>query len=197
MKKMTQLIGSGLVCLAAAGCAADAQESGAPSGASNQPFAGKKVLVAYYSYSGNTQAVARQIAQAVNGDLFEIQTKQSYPAAYNDLTAQAKQEINAGFTPELTAQVPQMAQYEVVFIGSPNWWGTYAPAVKSFLAQYDFTGKTLVPFFTNGGGGMQHCESDMHAQLPGAHFLKGVSFPGRASGANEKDLQNWLRQLAQ
>ena len=197
MKKMTQLIYSGMMFLSVAACSADPGETGS-SAASAQPqptFAGKKVLVAYYSYSGNTQAVARQIAQATGGDLFAIETVQTYPERYNDLTAQAKREINAGFMPELKAQVPQMETYDVVFIGSPNWWGTYAPAVKTFLSQYDFGGKKLVPFFTHGGGGMQRCESDMKAQLPQAQFLPAAAFPGRTSGADPQKLQSWLEKL--
>ena len=198
MNKFTQLLGSGLLitCAACGNPSADTGTSTAAQPAVN-PFEGKKVLVAYYSHSGNTQAVARQIAQTVGGDLFAIETVQTYPDAYNQLTAQAKKEIRAGFMPELKNTVPNMAQYEVVFIGSPNWWGTYAPAVKSFLAQYDFSGKQLVPFFTHGGGGMQNCESDMHKQLPQAHFLQAATFPGRSRGADEKQLANWLNKLLQ
>ena len=199
MKKITRLICSGMMFLSAAACGTDSGETGssAPKIQTQQAFAGKKVLVAYYSYSGNTQAVARQIAQATGGDLFAIETVQTYPERYNDLTAQAKREINAGFMPELKATVPQLETYDVVFIGSPNWWGTYAPAVKTFLSQYNFSGKKLVPFFTHGGGGMQRCESDMKAQLPQAQFLPAAAFPGRASGADAEKLNRWLSKLAQ
>ena len=198
MKRFTQLIGSGMMMMfSAAACGSPADETGGSSQPAVTPFAGKKVLVAYYSHSGNTRAVAQQIAQAVGGDLFAVETVQTYPDAYNQLTAQAQQEIRAGFMPELKDTVPNMAQYDVVFIGSPNWWGTYAPAVKSFLAQYDFSGKQLVPFFTHGGGGMQHCESDMHTQLPQAKFLPAATFPGGSSGANAAQLAAWLNKLAQ
>lgn len=198
MNKFTQLLGSGLLitCAACSNPSADAGTGAAAQPAGN-PFEGKKVLVAYYSHSGNTQAVAQQIARATGGELFRIETVQIYPDAYNRLVEQAQQEIQSGVLPELKTTVPNMAQYEVVFIGSPNWWGTYAPAVKSFLAQYDFSGKQLVPFFTHGGGGMQNCESDMHAQLPQAHFLQAVTFPGRSGGADADKLAGWLNKLAQ
>ena len=199
MKRFTHLIWSGMMMFSAAACGNPPADTGSATAATpaEKPFAGKKVLVAYYSHSGNTQAVARQIAQATGGELFRIETVQSYPDAYNQLTDQAKKEIRAGFMPELKNAVPNMAQYDVVFIGSPNWWGTYAPAVKSFLAQYDFAGKQLVPFFTHGGGGMQNCESDMHAQLPQAVFLRATSFPGRSRGADEEQLTGWLNKLGQ
>lgn len=160
-----------------------------------RPLAGKKVLVAYYSYSGNTAAVAKQIAAATGGTLFDIQTVQTYPEVYNQLTAQAKKEIADGYKPELKTKVTDMAQYDVVFVGSPNWWGTYAPAVASFLAQYDFTGKTVVPFFTHGGGGMQNCERDMKKQLFGVNVAEGITFSGRSGGAPEKALAAWLGKL--
>lgn len=155
----------------------------------------KKILVAYYSYSGNTAAVARQIARQTGGTLFEITTDHAYPSAYRPMTEQAKKEIQDGFLPALSSSVPDMAQYDMVFVGSPDWWGTYAPAVRSFLAAYDFKGKTVVPFFTNGGGGMQNCESDMKKQLAGVNVAEGITFPGRSSGAPEKALSAWLQQV--
>ena len=197
MTKIMKWVCSGMMFLSFTACGTNSGETGSSTVENTKSFAGKKVLVAYYSHSGNTQAVARQIARQTGGDLFAIETVQQYPSSYNALVEQAKQEIRNGFMPELKNKVPQMDQYDVVFIGSPNWWGTYAPAVKSFLSQYDFGQKNLVPFVTHGGGGMQNCESDMHRQLPRAHFLQGAAFPGRSSGADEKKLQNWLNKLAQ
>lgn len=196
MKKITHLIGSGLL-LTAAACSNPPADIGGSTPTNAQPFAGKKVLVAYYSHSGNTQAVAQQIARATGGELFRIETVQPYPDVYNRLVEQAQQEIQNGVLPELKTTVPDMAQYDVVFVGSPNWLGTYVPAVKSFLAQYDFSGKQLVPFFTHGGGGMQNCESDMHAQLPQAAFLPAGAFLGRSGGADADKLAGWLNKLAQ
>lgn len=155
----------------------------------------KKILIAYYSYSGNTKAVAEQIAKATGGTLFAITTPHQYPQAYNAMTAQAREEIRDGFKPELSSRVENMAQYDTVFIGSPNWWGTYAPAVAAFLAAYDFKGKTVVPFITHGGGGMQEGERDMKKQLPGVAFGQAMAFPGRSSGADEKTLAAWLARL--
>lgn len=84
-------------------------------------FAPKNILVAYYSYSGNTDAVAKQIAQATGATLFEITTNHQYPAEYSEHTAQVKKELQRGFKPTLTSKVKDMAQYDMVFVGSPNW----------------------------------------------------------------------------
>lgn len=149
MKKTNLLLAAFTACSMAA-CTPPAEA--ADGEASSAPAAPKKILVAYYSYSGNTEAVAKQIAGATGGTLFEITTPHQYPEAYNAMTAQAKKEIRDGFKPELSSKVEDFARYDMVFVGSPNWWGTYAPAVSAFLAAYDFNGKTVVPFFTHGGG---------------------------------------------
>ncbi len=197
MKKTISILFSGMLLFSAAACAKAPTEEGAALGGGVQEKAlnGKKVLVAYYSYSGNTRAVAEQIAKATGGDLFEIQTAVAYPSVYNELTAQAKKEIQAGFKPELKGKVADMAQYDIVFIGSPNWWGTYAPAVSAFLAGHNFEGKTVAPFFTHGGGGMQNCEADIKKQLSGVNITEAVTFSGRSSGAPAKALAQWLGKI--
>lgn len=193
MKKTTNLLFAALMTCSMAACtnAADTGAAAAQAPAAKKP---QKVLVAYYSYSGNTEAVAKQIAQATGGTLFEITTSHPYPEAYNAMTAQAKKEIQAGFKPELTSKPENWEEYDMVFVGSPNWWGTYAPAVSAFLAAYAFDGKTVVPFFTHGGGGMQNCERDMKKQLAGAAFGPAMTFAGRSSGADEKKLAAWIAQ---
>ena len=99
-----------------------------------QTASGKKVLVAYFSHSGNTREMARQIAEATNGDLFEIVPQSAYPAQYDAVTAQAKREIGRGYRPALKGRLPDIGAYDVVFVGSPCWWGTVAPPVATFLA---------------------------------------------------------------
>lgn len=197
MHKVSSILFAGMMFLSVAACGNGTADTGASSApaAKTAPQKEHKVLVAYYFYSGNTQAVAKQIAQLTGGDLFEIQTVQTYPASYNDLIDQAKKEINAGYKPELKNKVADISKYDVVFIGSPNWWGTFAPAVGSFIAQTDLKGKTVAPFFTHGGGGMQHCESDMRGQLAGATVVKGITFSGRSSGAPQEALEKWVNSV--
>ena len=157
-----------------------------------QSMAGKKILVAYYSYSGNTQEVAEAIHKAVGGDLFEIKTTGSYPESYRPMTEQAKKEIEAGYRPELTTRVENMAQYDVVFLGSPNWWGTITPQVSSFLESYDLNGKTVVPFITHGAGGVQNTIRDMTAQCKGCRVEQNgwTGYGNRTSG-----IQDWVDGL--
>ncbi len=199
MKKILGILMSATLMLSAAACNKPA-EPAAPAAVSQTaqkagPVNPEKILIAYYSYSGNTQAVAKQIAEATGGTLFQITTSHKYPQEYSAHTAQAQKELDNGFRPELTSKVKNMAQYDMVFVGSPNWRGSTAPAVKKFLESYDFKGKTVVPFFTNNGGGMQNCEIDMKKQLPDVAFAPAVTFPGRSLGANKKALASWLSQV--
>lgn len=151
-----------------------------------------KILVAYYSYSGNTQEVAEAIHKLVGGDLFAIKTEGSYPEEYRPMTTQAKKEIDDGYRPKLTTSVTDIAQYDVIFLGSPNWWGTITPQVSSFLKTYNLSGKKVIPFITHGGGGVQHTVADMTAQCKGCEVSNEawVGYGNRTMG-----LSGWLKDL--
>lgn len=154
--------------------------------------ANSKILIAYYSYSGNTKEVAEAIQKEIGGDLFEIKTEGTYPEEYRPMTVQAKKEIEDGYRPKLTTSVEDMAQYDTVFIGSPNWWGTITPQVSSFIETYDLNGKTVVPFITHGGGGVQNTIKDMTAQCKGCNVNQGgwVGYSSRTFG-----ISGWLKDL--
>ena len=152
----------------------------------------KKILVAYYSYSGNTQTIAEAIHQKVGGDIFEIKTEGIYPAAYHPMTEQAKKEIQEGYRPKLTTTVNNIAQYDIIFLGSPNWWGTITPQVSSFLETYDMSGKKVIPFITNGGGGVQRTIADMTMQCKGCN----VEQKGWVGYGNDtQGLETWLEKI--
>lgn len=152
----------------------------------------KNVLVAYYSYSGNTKEVAEAIHEKVGGNLFEIKAEGTYPEEYRPMTVQAKKEIQDGFRPKLTTSVADMSKYDIVFIGTPNWWGTITPQVSSFLENYDLNGKTVVPFVTHGGGGVQNTVKDLTAQCKGCNV---VSEPWVGYGSRTLGISGWLKDL--
>ncbi len=153
--------------------------------------ANPKILIAYYSWSGNTKEVAEAIQEKTNGTLFRIETVQSYPEEYRATTEQAKKEINDGYRPALKDKVSDIAQYDVIFIGSPNWWGTIAPAVSSFLSSYNLKGKKVIPFITHGGGGVQNTIKDMTAQCNGCDVAENgwVGYSSRTLG-----IGSWLKK---
>ena len=121
---------------------------------------GKKVLIAYFSRSGNTKAIASHIKELTGGDLFEIQTAKPYPADYHACTEVAKKEKNDKALPELKEKMKNIEEYDIIFIGFPNWWGTMPMPILTFLESYKLEGKIVIPFCTHGGGGEQSCFRD-------------------------------------
>ena len=128
--------------------------SDAPSSQPEESTEGGKTLVAYFSWSGNTQQMAEIIAQETGADLFEIATVTPYTDDYNTLLDVAQQEQGEDARPELNAQVENWDSYDTIFVGYPNWWSDAPMAVYTFLESYDWTGKTLIPFCTSGGSGL-------------------------------------------
>ncbi|MCD7779534.1 MAG: NAD(P)H-dependent oxidoreductase [Candidatus Gastranaerophilales bacterium] len=155
----------------------------------------KKVLVAYYSYSGNTKSIAQKIQNQTGGDIFEIKTVKEYPKNYNEVVEQAKKEKASDFKPELQSKVDNLKDYDVVFIGTPVWWYTMAPALKTFISENDLSGKTIVPFCTHGGGGESSTYTDIAKLAPNSKTVKGFSVYENGSASTDKDIQNWIKSL--
>ena len=163
----------------------------AVSGAGAQQPSGK-VLVAYFSHSGNTREVARQISEATGGDLFEIVPATPYPTEYRAVVDQGKKEIEAGVRPALKNPVGDLSQYDVIFVGSPCWWSTVAPPVATFLADCDWAGKTVVPFMTHEGSRMGRSEDDIEKLCPGATLLGGLPVRGSAVKGSRDAVGKWI-----
>lgn len=155
----------------------------------------KKILVAYFSHSGNTRNMAEQINAYCGGDIFEIKTVSPYPSDYGDCVEQAKKEQNEDARPALASKVDDMNDYDVVFVGYPNWWGTMPMAVFNFLESYDFEGKTIVPFCTHEGSAMGRSESDIKALLPSSEIVKGKPVRGSKVRSSGEDIKSWLEDL--
>jgi flavodoxin len=154
-----------------------------------------KILTVYYSLWGNTAILADLIHQEVGGDVFVIETEIPYPA--DKAHAAAQKDIDEGVLPALKNKV-DIASYDIIFIGTPNWFGTIALPVKSFLKEYDLSGKTIVPFSTFGGG-VDKCLTDIVAAAPGAATLEGFSISGDDVKNPEKNARqqvfNWLTRI--
>ena len=161
----------------------------------NETTGAKKVLIAYFSQSGNTRAMAKQIKSATGGDLFEIVPLKAYPKEYKVLVDLAKDEIGKGYKPELKSKIDNLSQYDVIFVGSPNWWSTIAPPVATFLSLARFEGKTIVPFMTHGGGGQAHIVADMKKLCPGATFLKALPISGSSVKEAQPEVTKWVTEL--
>ncbi|MEM3942744.1 MAG: flavodoxin [Thermofilaceae archaeon] len=153
------------------------------------------VLIAYYSWSGNTRRLAEAIYRLTGGTLFEIVPATPYPADYDETVRQAREEIRRGYKPQLKSRLETIEPFKVVFVGSPNWWGTIAPPVASFLSMYDFSGKVVAPFFSHGGGGLQRMLTAVKQLCPGSTVLDPlVVYEGDVDRAEEL-VGAWLKRL--
>jgi len=156
---------------------------------------GKKILVAYFSHSGNTRAVAYDICKKVDGEFFEIQTVKPYPSDYNTVVDIAKRELKADFRPELKSKLKNSGQYDVIFVGYPNWWGTYPQAIKVFLSMHDFSGKTIIPFCTHEGSELGRSVADLKKLCPKSTILEGLAIRGSAAHNSHDRIDEWLKKL--
>lgn len=112
----------------------------------------KKLLIVYYSWScGNTERIAKALQHAAGGDLWKLDTAEPYRGSYSEVVDQGQREVERGLEPELKPLGVDPAEYDCIAVGTPTWWYTMAPAVKTFLHQQHFSGKTVIPFMTNGG----------------------------------------------
>ncbi len=152
----------------------------------------KRVLIAYYSYSGNTKAAAEKIQNLTNGDLFEIKPKKEYPKNYNEVVSLAQEEKQKDVRPELVDN-GNVKDYDIIFVGTPVWWYTMASPVKTFLSENDFSGKIIVPFCTHGGGGASATYSDMQKLAKGAVVTEG--YTSYENSAKENEIRTWINKL--
>ena len=153
------------------------------------------VLIAYFSWSGNTEQVAQIIQQETGGDLFEIAPATAYTDDYNELLDIAQQEQSDNARPELAGQVENWEQYDTVFVGYPNWWSDAPMAVYTFVESYDWDGKTLVPFNTSASGGFGRSLPGLEESAAGASILDGISLTERTLGNAQSEVTTWLNEL--
>ena len=160
---------------------------------------GKKVLVAYFSWSGNTREAAQYIAQKTGADEFEIIREKAYPTEYTPCTEDAKAEKEAGDRPAIKGKVENMAQYDVVFVCVPVWWYTAPMPVFTFLEQYDLKSKTVIPFCTAYSGPSSTLR-DIEAATPNSTHAEGLCIVTKEQGgqgmeAKHDRIDKWLTKI--
>ncbi len=145
----------------------------------------KKILVAYFSASKTTEHAAKEIAQAVGADLYEICPDKAYTAAdlnWNDKKSRSTVEMNdPACRPKIAGTVEHMEQYDTVLIGFPIWWYVEPRIVDTFLESYDFSGKTVIPFATSGGSGIGGAEKSLREHCPKANWKPGKLVNSKAA----------------
>jgi flavodoxin len=155
-----------------------------------------KMLIAYFSWGGNTREIAQQIQEQTGGDLFEITPVNSYSSNRDECIEQAKKEQQADARPAFTAEIKDMETYDVIFVGYPNWWGSMPMVLFTFLEQYDLKGKTIIPFCTHGNGGWGRSVEDLKQLCPNATVLNGFAVSGNnvKNPDVKENIAKWLQE---
>lgn len=156
-----------------------------------------KTLIVYFSWSGNTRAVANTIQDLTGYDIVEIEVEEPYSSVYNEVTARARQELDNDVRPALVTQVENMEEYDTLIVGTPIWGSRLAPPVKSFLAMYDLTGKKIAPFCTHGGSGTAQSVNDIRAVCPNSEILQPLAISGSQAENSRSNVERWLQAIFQ
>lgn len=180
-------IGIRLVRNAAAG-------SGTVSGSAvnNSTSGGGNILIAYFSWGGNTKGIAEEIQNQTGADLFEITMVDPYSNDYNTVLDEAQRDQNEQARPELASHVENMEQYDTVILGYPNWWASIPMPVASFLEEYDFSGKTIIPFCSHGGGRFGQSLTAISKLAPDAAMGEALSIHYSGGSSMPDDVSEWL-----
>lgn len=183
----------------------------------DNPVQGSNILVAYFSRVGNTvwedgvdavtsaslnvensefvgnaEYLARMAQEATGGDLFLIQTEETYPSDYRETTNVATEEQNDNARPALASHVENMDQYDTIVLIYPNWWGTLPQPLFTFLEEYDFSGKTILPLCTHEGSRMGRSEIAITELCPDAILLDGLAVRGSNASSAQSDVETWI-----
>lgn len=170
----------------------DASENTSQTGENVPTTGGSSVLVAYFSWSGNTESVAKEIQAQTGADIFRIVPAEPYTDDYDTLLDIAQEEQAVDARPEIADTVEDFQQYDVVYLGYPNWWGDMPMVLYTFLDEYDFSGKTIAPFVTSGGSGFSGTIGTIESMEPNAAVTEGLSL-GSSEAAEPADaVSSWL-----
>lgn len=156
----------------------------------------KKIII-YYSYTGNTKKVAQYIQNKLNCDILELEPSKPYSSDYEVVVKQGQDEVNTEYTPVIKEIEIDFSNYDEIILGSPIWWYTFAPVVRTFLNDYDLRDKIIYPFFTNGGYGLGHSIKDMKKLSDDYTIMKPLDIPFETDEMQiEKNIiDKWIQEI--
>ena len=161
-----------------------------------EPDTGTKVLVAYFSATGNTRPLAEYMADGLGADLYEITPEEPYTDVdlnYNDSGSRTSIKMNdPNSRPAISCSVENMEQYDIVFVGYPIWWGDAPHIIYTFMESYDWGGKTVIPFCTSGGSGIGSSGTNLENLTSGAVWMSGQRLN---TGASQDEVMEWVNSL--
>lgn len=155
----------------------------------------KKTLVVYFSHTNNTATIARYIQSLTNADTFRLEPIEAYPRVYEQHELIAKKERDDQVRPTLKADVENINEYDVIFIGFPIWWEDAPMIIATFLESHDFTGKTIISFCTHGGGGPGQAFNKVKQYTPQAKHPEGFATKGNSVASDKPNVKLWLKRI--
>ena len=161
-------------------------------GTENNTETGGKVLIAFFSWGGNTKGIAEEIQSQTSADLFEIELVTPYSTDYNTVLDQAQHDQNIQARPEIKNKVENFEQYDTILLGYPNWWASIPMPIASFLEEYDFSGKTIIPFCSHGGGRFGQSLTAITKLAPNTVMGEPLSIHYSGGGSLPDDIAAWL-----
>lgn len=157
---------------------------------------GASVVVKDEEVLGNMEYMALTIQDAIGGDLFRIETKEAYPLDHEPLVDQAAEEQDENARPELATHIENPEQYDTILLGYPNWWGDMPQPLFTFLEEYDFSGKTIIPFNSHGGSGFSNTIEEIKELQPDANISdEGLSISRDKVADSVQDVTDWAKSL--
>lgn len=208
MKKLIAVLLVLLMVLSLAACAGTdnkvdnistdgtSQNTGSNDQPSSDESDGGRVLVVYFSATNTTEGVAKNLAEGLGADIYEIVPEEPYTSAdlnYNDSKSRSTAEMNdPGARPAIFGSVDNMSQYDVIFLGYPIWWGQAPRILNTFIESYDFSGKTIIPFCTSGSSELGDSDSSLKSAASNATWISGKRFNGSVSVG---ELTEWVNGL--
>lgn len=152
----------------------------------------QKILIVYFSWSGNTRKIAEKIHAKVGGDLVELKTVTPYSSDYNTVLDQARKEQSQQARPALRTRIENIDQYNIIILGYPNWWASIPMPIATFLETYDLSGKKIIPFCSNGGGRLGQSVSAIAKLAPDSEMLEPLAVQYGGVANLDSEIDRWL-----
>lgn len=171
------------------------EESNNQSDSSEPTETGPKSLVVYFSWSGNTENVAISIQNQTDSDIFEIVPSTPYSDDYDAVVDLAQEEQRNNARPEISDSIEDIEQYDVIYVGFPNWWGDMPMILYTFFDTYDLSGKTVALFCTSGGSGLSDTVNEVKALEPNATVTEGLHIGSGSSSDPDNAVSEWLDDI--
>lgn len=159
------------------------------------PAGDRKVLIVYFSHTGNTRTIAGYIHDMVKSDVVELKTENTYTDDYDTLLAQIRQEVADEYCPSLATRIENISSYDIIFIGYPIWVETAAPPVRTFLTSYDLSDKTVVPFCTSGTSSAETSYRLVRSLCPHSTVSEGIQIRRGTYDTARERVTEWLRRI--